>query len=86
MLENHLRKAKAHAALGKESIGRQKALIEELKRDGHDTALALELLATFEQLQAMNVADVERIEHEIASGDDESSSIARSVWARPRRH
>jgi hypothetical protein len=41
-------------------------LISELERDAHDTAPAKKLLAQFEELLVMHIADRERLERELA--------------------
>jgi hypothetical protein len=50
-LEERLRLAEQHVALGREKIARQSRLLAELERDGHDTAPARTLLQTFEGVQ-----------------------------------
>ena len=66
MLEQHLKEARGHVALGERRVARQKAIIRSLERDGHNSAVARELLCTFEQTQKMHVDDVSRIEGELA--------------------
>ena len=53
--------AEEHVALGAKNVARQREIIAELERDGHDATQAWELLAQLEQLQAMHVADRERL-------------------------
>jgi hypothetical protein len=67
-LQQNLRMARVHVALGDEHIQRQRQLIEELERDGHDTGTARQLLKVFEETQALHVAGVERLERELAAG------------------
>ena len=52
--ESVLEMAARHVREGEEHIAKQRALIAELERDGHDNMLpaARELLATFEQTLA----------------------------------
>ena len=57
----HLEQAERHVAEGEQHIARQRELIAELERDGHDTTTAIELLRTFEQSQAGHIADRDRI-------------------------
>jgi len=45
----HLEMAQRHVAEGEQHLARQRKLIAELERDGHDTALAIELLHEFER-------------------------------------
>ena len=66
MLEEHLRLAKAHATQGAQHIEHQREIVAHLERDGHDTAIARELLRTMEESQVMHVADVARLERELA--------------------
>jgi hypothetical protein len=61
ILQQHLFQAEEHVALGERHIERQHELIAELEREGHDTANAKDLLATFEGLQEMHVADRDRL-------------------------
>ena len=53
MLKRHLALAEEHIATGEKNIARQRDLIAQLERDGHDTASARTFLRQFEQLQAM---------------------------------
>lgn len=64
LILDHLAMAKRHVAEGEEHVERQKMLIAELARDGHDTAVAQKLLATLEQLQVQFTAERERLERE----------------------
>ena len=66
MILDHLRLAESHVSLGQEHIVRQRQLVAELKRDGHDPGDAGKLLAQFEELQAMHVADRDRLIGELA--------------------
>ncbi|HEV2549835.1 MAG TPA: hypothetical protein VGU20_21160 [Stellaceae bacterium] len=56
----HLQRAKEHVAQGERHIRRQQEIIQQLQDHGHDTELARELLATFEQLQVSHLADRDR--------------------------
>ena len=44
-----------HVAQGGTHVARQRGLVAELKRDGHDLEDALELLKTFESLQSQHI-------------------------------
>ena len=66
LLETRLQQARRHVTTGKEDIARQRSVIAELVRDGHDAKLARELLRSFEALQAMHVAEAERLAVELA--------------------
>jgi hypothetical protein len=76
ILETNLEQAKRHVAMGEGDIARQCRVIEELERDGHDTKLARELLQTFENLQAMHVADVARLTAQLAALPGKPSQMA----------
>ena len=67
IIEEHLRKARAHAALGAEHIDRQQTVIQKLEKDGHDATMARELLSTMETSQDMHLRDVERLNEELAT-------------------
>ncbi len=68
MLLEHLAKANEHVLLGERHVRRQRELVAELERDGHDTTGARKLLEQFEKLQAMHEADRDRIERELEGG------------------
>jgi hypothetical protein len=61
----HLALAEEHVRVGAKNVARQREMIAELERDGHDTTQARSLLAHFEQVQAMHVADRERLLREL---------------------
>jgi hypothetical protein len=67
MTADHLAQAERHVAEGERHVARQRELIAELERDGHDTVQARELLVQFEGLQVMHVADRDRLRREFAS-------------------
>ncbi len=60
-LLQHLAQAEDHIATSEKNVRRQRELIAELERDGHDIAVARKLLSEFEKLQAMHDADRDRI-------------------------
>ena len=66
MLMDHLELAEERIALGKWVIAKRRALRPELERDGHCAEMAEKLLVQFEELQAMNIADRNRIRAELA--------------------
>lgn len=66
MIESHLAQARRHVAEGEQHVSRQRELLAELARDGHDTTEAVKLLANFEDLQRMHIADRHRLERELA--------------------
>ena len=67
--KDHLALAEEHVALGATNVARQREIIAELERDGHDATQARELLVQFEQLQAMHVAGRERLQRELDQSD-----------------
>jgi len=66
MLEEHFRLAEQHVALGREQLARQSRIIAELERDGHDSATARTLLATFEGVQETLEAESTRLAKALA--------------------
>jgi hypothetical protein len=66
-LENDLSRAEAHVANGQKRIAQQHEIIAELDREGHDTAPAKDMLASFERTQAMHVANRDRIAGKLAT-------------------
>ena len=61
----HLETVERHVREGRRHVARQKALVAELKQHGHDDDLARALLAKFEELQALHVADRDRLRAEL---------------------
>ncbi len=57
--------AERHVGQGFGIIARQRELIAALKRGGHATEDALNLLADFEDIQALHVADRDRLRKEL---------------------
>jgi hypothetical protein len=57
MLAQHLAEAEEHVVSGRRAIIRQRELILDLERDGHEAAEARRLLATFEEMLKLNMAD-----------------------------
>jgi hypothetical protein len=66
MVEEHLALAEKHIAIGIECLSKQRRILSELKRDGHDTAQAEATLAQFELLQALHTQDRDRQLTELA--------------------
>jgi hypothetical protein len=66
-LELDLRRAEAHVANGHARIAQQREIIAELDREGHDTAPAKDMLASFERTQAMHIAHRDRIAGKLAA-------------------
>ena len=67
VIQEHLELANRHVADGEKHVARQKQILAELEREGHDPEQARELLAVFEETLAIYVADRERLERELAS-------------------
>jgi hypothetical protein len=64
-IEQHLTETLEHIALGEVHITRQHQLVAELRRDGHDTTAAMELLATLEETQRTHVETRERLQRQL---------------------
>lgn len=64
----HLAQAERHVLEGEEHLARQRKVISELERDGHDTTTAVELLREFERSQAAHVEERDRIRAELSKG------------------
>ena len=65
MVKEHLQQAEHHVAVGERNIARQREIIQELKKDGHDTSEAQKLLEQFKSLQALHVQDRDRLFREL---------------------
>ena len=52
--------AELHVTLGERHVARQREIIAELERNGHDVTQAKELLAVFLETQALYVGDRDR--------------------------
>ncbi len=65
-LLKRLARARRHIAMGEENIARLQDIIGRLERGGHDSSVANELLARFERLQELQVADRDRLERLLA--------------------
>jgi Spy/CpxP family protein refolding chaperone len=63
--EQHLVKAEEHVRAGEDRVRRQRALLEQLARDGHDTREARSLLKQFEEIQATFIAERDRLRNEL---------------------
>jgi hypothetical protein len=71
MIERHLAQAQTHVIQGEGHIARQKVILADMERDGHEDAAyqARELLATFELTQQSHVRDRDRLRAELAALD-----------------
>jgi hypothetical protein len=65
LVERHLRLALDHVERGEQSVARQKEIVRALERDGHDAKHAREMLATFEEIQKLHLADRDRLRREL---------------------
>src|SRR5215475_14354868 len=61
LIRTHLAEAERHIALSNRHIARQIEIINELKRGGHPTNLALDLLATYRAAHASHLAHCDLI-------------------------
>ena len=66
LLREHLAMAKRHLSSGNRVITRQRQLITKLEADGHDTREARALLAQFEGLLALHLADRDRLFNKVS--------------------
>lgn len=67
IVEHHLAQAERHVAEGENHIARQRQIIDELASGGHDLKAARDLLAKFEDVQTLHVADRDRLRAELAA-------------------
>jgi hypothetical protein len=66
-LEDHLAMAEQHIAQGEQHIMRQRGIVAELERGGHDSTAARQFLVVLEQTQAVHLADRDRVQKELAA-------------------
>ena len=67
LLEEHLAMVERHVAEGEVHLLRQRQLVSDLRRDGHDTTQAEGLLAAFEASQAAHCEHRDRLRLELSS-------------------
>lgn len=65
LIREHLAEAERHLALSDLHIARQIQIVDELERDGHPTALALDLLATYRAVHATHLIHRDTIRKEL---------------------
>jgi hypothetical protein len=65
ILEDHLAAAERHLAEAECEVAYQREHVVQLERDGLDTAEPTRLLRQLEELQALHVADRERVLKEL---------------------
>jgi hypothetical protein len=66
-LLNRLAQARRDIAMGEENTARLREIIARLESGGRDSSTAKELLARFEELQKLPIADRNRLEKELAA-------------------
>lgn len=69
MLLEHLTQAERHVTEGERVLKHQRSVIEDLRRSGHNELFidaAERLLRSFEEVQSMHLADVDRLRRELA--------------------
>jgi hypothetical protein len=67
LLQEQLHQAEERICSGEHYIATQVAIVSRLERDGHDATKARRVLAILAELQAMHVADRNRLSKELAS-------------------
>jgi hypothetical protein len=63
--QEHLAQAERHVVEAEKRVARQREIVADLERNGHRATAARGLLAAFERLLAMHLADRERIRREL---------------------
>lgn len=66
MVEDHLAQAERHVTDGNRHIVEQRRRVFTMQRGGRDTTESFRLLRQFEELQALHVADRDRLRLELA--------------------
>ena len=72
-IRQHLAMAERHVREGQQRVAKQRRLMDELERDGHDITSARELLYQFESLQATFIADRDRVRDELIQAERRAS-------------
>ena len=65
IIQRHFEQAMEHVLLGEIHVAGQRKRVATLERNGLDTARSRKLLAQFEEIQALHVADLDRLRHEL---------------------
>jgi hypothetical protein len=68
-LQRRLARAITRVGISENNVARQRRVAAELERDGHDVTQAKEILAELERAHALQVADRDRLERELAALD-----------------
>jgi hypothetical protein len=66
MIAQYLAQAEHHISDGERNLARQRELVAELERDGCDATMAADTLAQFAQIQALHIADRDRLRRKLA--------------------
>jgi len=66
-LEEHLAMAERHVAEGEVHLLRQRQLVSDLRRSGHDTTESEKFLAQLEAMQVMHLEHRDRLRLELGS-------------------
>jgi hypothetical protein len=75
-IELHLTQAERHVSEGERHIKRQRELVAELERDGHDISKAVSLLARFQEMQELHVADRDRLRNELCKPAPKDTNVS----------
>jgi hypothetical protein len=67
LAEQLAEQARQRAELGERHIVKQRKIVAELKRDGHDTYAAERLLRTFEETQVLHKEHADRLSRDAAA-------------------
>jgi hypothetical protein len=62
ILERQLTKAEQHVVITAQNVARQRELVAQLERDGHDASQAQKMLEQFLKQQALHIADRDRFD------------------------
>lgn len=68
-LLKQLQEAERYVAEGEDNLRRQRQLIAEMERGGHDTSVAKDLLTLFERIQAVHLGVRDRAVKEVEEAD-----------------
>jgi hypothetical protein len=65
LLEKGLAKAEQCVAAAERHLANQLEFVARLERDGHDPSQAMQMLQQFQKLQALHIADRDRLRKEL---------------------
>jgi hypothetical protein len=66
ILERQITKAEEQVAIAAQNVARQRELVAQLERDGHDASQAQKMLEKFLKQQALHIADRDRLIKELS--------------------